>query len=242
MTLVPGTINQFAEQILFSDSLALKLACPGELSDDFEASRQDCFKAPDFPGRPYELNLSRGKSSKETSDKLSFPSRASLSSDRARGLVLHFFANHELLALELMALALLKWPDAPGGFRRGLVRTMTEEQSHMRLYLQRMKELGVEFGEARLNSFFWDCLKALKSPAEFSAAMAMTFEQANIDFALHYENIFRQEGDLVSAAIMKQVRDEEIGHVKHGVVWFERWRPKCESLFRGSIQSYKQTI
>lgn len=232
MTLAPGTINQFAEQILFSDSLALKLASPGGLPDDVKALRPDCFETPDFPGRPAGLNLSRGKTSNEASEKVSFPSRASLASERARGLVLHFFANHELLALELMALALLKWPNAPEGFRRGLVRTMTEEQSHMRLYLQRMKDLGVEFGEARLNSFFWDCLKDLKSPAEFSAAMAMTFEQANIDFALHYENIFRQEGDLVSAAIMKQVRDEEIGHVKHGVVWFERWRPKCESLFR----------
>jgi uncharacterized ferritin-like protein (DUF455 family) len=232
MTAAPRTINQFAEQILFSDALARKLDAPGELQDDMDSLGLHRFKTPDYPARPAGLSLSRTKSPNGASEKVSFPSRASLSSERSRGLVLHFFANHELLALELMALALLKWPDASTGFRRGLVRTMLEEQSHMRLYLHRMQELHVEFGEARLNSFFWDCLKDLKSPVEFSAAMAMTFEQANIDFALHYETVFRQEGDLISAAIMKQVRDEEIGHVKHGVVWFERWRPKCETLFR----------
>lgn len=74
-------------------------------------------------------------------------------------------------------------------------------------------------------------MKDLSSPMEFAAAMSMTFEQANLDFALHYEALFRAEGDVVTADIMRRVRLEEIGHIKHGVVWFERWRPKCERLF-----------
>ena len=226
------SIGQFAEQILFSDSLDLKLTTPASVTSEDSHMGAETFQTPVVPTRPKGLELSRPQLGLRSNDKQHFPSRSSLSNERARGLVLHFFANHELLALELMAVALLKWPNAPEGFRQGLVRTMQEEQSHMRLYLQRMHELGVEFGETRLNSFFWDCLKDLKSPAEFAAAMAMTFEQANIDFALHYENIFEQEGDAISAAIMRQVREEEIGHVKHGVVWFERWRPKAESLFK----------
>lgn len=226
------TIGQFAEQILFSDSLDLKLTSPSGFTHASTAASTRVFQTPLFPMRPKGLELGRPKTGLPSHQKQNFPSRSSLATERARGLVLHFFANHELLALELMAVALLKWPDAAEGFRMGLIRTMQEEQSHMRLYLQRMRELGVEFGETRLNSFFWDCLKDLQSPAEFAAAMAMTFEQANIDFALHYEKIFAEEGDATSATVMRQVREEEIGHVKHGVVWFERWRPKAESLFR----------
>lgn len=226
------TTTQFAEQILFSESLESKLATPESLTDECETIKLANFQTPAYPHRPRGLELGLKGNQKSTTAKVEFPSRSRLSEDRARGLVLHFFANHELLALELMALALLKWPDAPQGFRRGLVGTMREEQSHMRLYLQRMTELNVEFGEARLNSFFWDYLKDLKSPAEFVASMAMTFEQANIDFAYYYETLFRQEGDENSADIMRQVRLDEIGHVKHGVIWFERWREKSETLFK----------
>ena len=50
---------------------------------------------------------------------------------RARGLLLHGFANHELLALELMGLTLLRFPDAPTAFRLDVARTLSEEQVHL---------------------------------------------------------------------------------------------------------------
>lgn len=220
------TISEFAGSILFSPSLETKLASPGcELVD--EPSTRP-ISPPRFPARVRELSLDPAL----TPTRQPFPGRAKLSNERARGLVLHFFANHELLALELMALALLKWPNSPAGYRRGILQTMIEEQNHMRLYIDRMKELGVQFGEAPLNGFFWNCMREIETPAEFAATMSMTFEQANIDFALHYERIFASEGDLVSAEIMRRVRVEEIGHVKHGVIWFERWREKSSRLFK----------
>ena len=74
------------------------------------------------------------------------PSRAKLIDEKERGRLLHFFANHELLATELMALALLKFPDAPASFRRGLLATLREEQIHTKLYIHRMKQCGVDFG------------------------------------------------------------------------------------------------
>ena len=146
----PETIQSFAELVLFSPVLDTKLATPSrELIDSAPSSAQKIC-TPEFPGRPDGLSLDPAAKKSRSS----FPARSALSDGRARGLVLHFFANHELLALELMALALLKWPDAPPGFRRGIVQTMIEEQNHMRLYLDRMKDLQVEFGELPLMLFF----------------------------------------------------------------------------------------
>ena len=45
--------------------------------------------------------------------------------------------------LELMALALLKFPDAPESFRTGLLNTLKEEQIHTRIYMHRMKQCGL---------------------------------------------------------------------------------------------------
>jgi uncharacterized ferritin-like protein (DUF455 family) len=221
------TVTAFAESILFSADINIKLTPPASAWTDDGPQCYPLSSPPKSPTRSMDLALDRTGESKKTE----FPTRSRLSDDRARGLVLHFFANHELLALELMALALLRWPDAPESFRRGIVQTMIEEQTHMRLYLERMTELGVSFGDAALNSFFWKCMRDLSSPIEYVAAMSMTFEQANIDFSAHYEHLFTQEGDFATAAIMRRVRLEEIGHVKHGVTWFERWRPKCDRLF-----------
>ncbi len=222
------TIKAFAELVLFSSSLEEKLMPPatGVFADKSSFSALD--QIPELPGRPPGLSLNPSQQRSKTT----FPNKTHLSNARARGLVLHFFANHELLALEIMALALLRWPDAPESFRKGIVQTMAEEQAHMRIYLARMRDLGVEFGEAPLNSFFWKCMRNMASPMEYAAAMSMTFEQANLDFSLHFESIFKDLGDEKTAEIMQRVRLEEVGHVKHGVIWFERWRPKANRLFK----------
>ena len=139
-------IREFAHQVLFSSELQTKLARPLRLTDD-EPGRP--LGAVDTPARPSGLALTapRGR-------RVRFPTRSQLDTPHMRGRALHFFANHELLALELMALALLRFPEAPQKFRRTLVATMRDEQKHMRLYLSRMADLGVELGEIPMNSFF----------------------------------------------------------------------------------------
>ena len=225
--------------MLFGTSLDAKLtAVSGTVDVEAEetsakTAMRPMIEAPVFPGRPPELAMRPPGQRTVTK----FPGRARLSEDLQRGYVLHFFANHELLAIEVMALALLRFPDAPVGFRQGLMRTITEEQEHMRLYLARMKTLGVEFGSLPLNAFFWNCMRTMKSPQEYVAAMSLTFEQANLDFALHYADLFQEIGDHETAAILQRVCADEIGHVKHGVVWLDRWREKSESLWDAYVRS-----
>ena len=149
---------------------------------------------------------------------------AAIDTPRGRGEVLHFFANHELLALELMALALLKFPDAPPSFRRGLVGVMRDEQRHLAGYLARLAAVGVTPGELPLSDFFWTCLAPVDDPIVFVAGVALGFEQANLDFAGHYARAFRAVGDVDTADVLDQVLADEVRHVAHGLQWFDRWR------------------
>lgn len=211
-------LNRFAETILFGISLEekllhLELELPDSAGEMTLVPALE--RAPTFPGRPTEL---------ATPGKARFPSLHRLHEPVVRGEVLHFFANHELLAMELMALVLLRFPEAPSAFRLGLAQTIQEEQNHLRLYIERMKELGVSLGDLPVSDYFWKSMSGITSPMEFVVQMSLTFEQANLDFSLFFKNAIEKVGDLKTAAILERVYREEIGHVKHGLSWFNRWR------------------
>ena len=110
-------INALAEQLLFGQQLEDKLQRPETLKDE---SPKGISAAPTLPGRPAGAAWNRKRSP--------FPKESQLDNDFQRGRALLFFANHELLAIELMALCLLRFPDAPSHFRRGLLNTIFEEQ------------------------------------------------------------------------------------------------------------------
>ena len=205
-------LEAFARTLLFGTTLEEKLlGCQPE----FEPSNAAPIEIPAFPGRP--LRLSRP-------GKAGFPSIDRLQEPLVRGEVLHFFANHELLALELMALVLLRFPEAPAAFQKGLVRTIQEEQTHLGLYLGRMRDFGVEFGDLPVSDYFWNSLSHSRSPLEFVTQMSLTLEQANLDFAFSFQTAFARIGDLETSRILEQVLLDEIGHVRHGLTWFNRWR------------------
>lgn len=219
-------LREFAESILFAGSFEEKLAAPTHFTDEKPGKRID---APLKPTRSNNLCFHEENSGHA---RLTFPKDSLLKSENERAKVFHAFANHELLALELMALAILKFPESPTAFRMGLAYCLKEEQEHLKLYLKRMRDFGVEFGDFRVNGFFWNVLREMKSPLDFVTGMSLTFEQANLDFSAHYSNLFKMMGDLESHEIMQRVYQEEIGHVKFGVQWFDKWRPSEETQWK----------
>ncbi|RMG06617.1 MAG: DUF455 family protein [Planctomycetota bacterium] len=217
-------LRNFAERVLFGDTLEDKLWEPETLTDERPGNART---PPEAPGRPRELLFARAGSDAPPT----LPPAGPLQDPRARGFLLHRFANHELLALELMALVLLRFPDAPTAFRRGLARTLREEQAHLRLYLERMGELGVSFGELPLSAFFWRSLSRVEDPLRFVVAMSLTFEQANLDHAAATARRFEKLGDERTARLLWRIHDDEVGHVRAGQRWFERWRPGRQSAW-----------
>lgn len=213
-------LRDFAERILFGNQLEDKLVAPDRFTDTIKSAAP--IIVPQFPGRPPELSLGRGSGD-------AFPTPSEMEHEEHRARVFHFFANHELLALELMALALLRFPDAPTAWRLGIAQIMREEQKHLLLYRERLEALGLKLGDVAVNDFFWKNLCHIASPQEFIAGLSLTFEQANLDFSLHYRDVFAAMGDAPSSDVMDIVYREEIGHVRHGVMWLEKIKSPGES-------------
>ena len=210
-------LKEYAEQVLFGTTVADKLVDPGRLTD---ATPGPGLGTVTEPGRPpglrFEDRGDRQRVKRVGAAVLDDPARA--------GRLLHAFANHELLAAELMSLVLLRFPHAPGPFRRALGQTLREEQRHLQLYLDRMADFGVGFGEVPVNRFFWSAVADVVDPLDFVVRMGLVFEQANLDFTRLYAARFREVGDEETAAILDIVHADELGHVRHGLHWFRTWK------------------
>ena len=223
-------LREFAGQILFATSLEEKLRAPDVITDECPGT---ALITPDAPGRPQNLIFKP-----HATGKSEFPGLHRLEKQTERGKLLHFFGNHELLATELMALVLLKFPDAPAAFRKGVLQTLKDEQRHTRLYLERMKACGVQLGDFPVSGYFWRCVSPMEHPIDYVASLCLTFEQANLDFAGHFARSFNQVGDVETSQLLEKIYRDEIGHVAYGLKWFRRWKNPDES----DLQAFCHTL
>ncbi len=207
-------LADWAHRILGADTLEEKLLSPDELTDHTPPPALLW----ETPSRPQGMEFKRH--SKE--EKL--PAFHEFGSSDKRAICLHRFAGHELLAVEIMAYALLAFPQAPKHFRKGLANTLKEEQEHVRLYIQRLLELGVRFGDLPLYKHFWSHVPFLTSPLRYVSVMSLTFEQANLDFAPLYGKSFARHGDEASSLLMQRILADEISHVSFGLGWLKKFK------------------
>jgi uncharacterized ferritin-like protein (DUF455 family) len=209
-------ISDYARQVLMGGSLADKLLDPS-LVDNFEIKK--CIELPILPGREKKLI---------TSDlRLKFPKAQAFHDPIKRAQALHSFANHELLAIEMMAAFILCVPhstDEEIRAKKSVLATIRDEQKHLGMYLDRIRALGADLGDWPLSEFFWGQMRFIKTPGQYFAVMALTFESANLDFSEHYAEIFRQAGDLITTSILEEVHLDEISHVALGVHWLGAWK------------------
>ncbi len=209
---------EFAKTILNGEGLEDKYLCATVEWSDWQE-----FSLPALPGRAGRIKFS--------DKQIKFPKAPHLHETEKKAIALHSFANHELLAIEMMAAALLVYPhvtDEDVRFKRGILSALRDEQKHLGLYIKRLNELGFEFGDFPLNDFFWRQMPKLKTPAQYTAVMSLTFEAANLDFAQYYAGVFRSYGDFETAKILDIVLEDEISHVAFGSHWMKRWREDKE--------------
>jgi uncharacterized ferritin-like protein (DUF455 family) len=212
-------LTDWCTRILSADTLEEKLLSPKILTDNI-TSPAVFWKTPTRPP---------GMEFKKHNRKEKLPGFHEHNDPDKRAVCLHRFAGHELLAVEIMAYAILAFPEAPKHFRKGLANTLKEEQGHVRIYMQRLKEMGVQFGDLPLYKHFWAHTPFLTSPLKYVSVMSLTLEMANLDFAPTYKASFLKHGDEGSAALMNQILEDEIKHVSFGMHWLNKMKPSAES-------------
>lgn len=218
-------VREFAERILHGDTLDAKFYLPGGGLDALRDDDPGDAVAWSEPGRPSDLRIApRGERKR-------LPAPGALDDPEMRIRCLHTFANHELMAIELMAWALLAYPDAPARFRMGLLHILHDEQRHLQLYIDRIAELGATFGDLPLNDHFWRCAESLTTPLKWVSAMSLVFEQANLDYAPTFARHFDRVGDTDSAELMRRIEADEIHHVGFGAHFLRENTPEGRSSF-----------
>lgn len=208
----PATVERWAWDLVSTVDLAAKLsppAVPATWEESPPARRIDA------PGRPAALRVSAraGKT----------PRAGALAAPAARARLYAGFLHHELQAAELMAWALLAFPDTPRAFRRGLLAIARDELRHLALYRALLADLGVAVGDEPVRDWFWERVPRATTPVEFVALLGMGLEGGNLEHARTFAARLALAGDARGAEVLTRVGVEEEAHVRFAVRWFERW-------------------
>ncbi|HYH45863.1 MAG TPA: DUF455 family protein [Thermoanaerobaculia bacterium] len=207
-------LRDFAQTVLLGSDLQAKLAAPAEpLTDEHPGPPL----RPLAPGRPADLQI-------VPAPKAPVPSLQGMADPNQRRRILHALANHELQAAELYAWALLAFPDAGAEFRRDLLAVLLDEQRHTRMYAARLEANGARLGDFPVSGYFWHKAPYLSTPLRFVCAMALTFENANLDHTVDYAEAARRAGDTKTAAVIDRVHQDEVEHVRLGWKWLQAWK------------------
>jgi uncharacterized ferritin-like protein (DUF455 family) len=208
----PMTVQAWARAYIESTSLEAKLAPPTRPSvwDEHALPLKLC-----TPGRPpMWLQTARVKKLRKGG--------AFTQPERRAELVARMF-GHELQAAELMAWALLAFPETPRAYKQGLLGVMDDEIRHMNTYAKYLQTLGFSPMDFPARDWFWERIPSVQTPEGFCATMGIGFEGGNLDHASRFVAQFKRARDDEGAAMLETVHEEEIPHVRFAMHWFERF-------------------
>jgi uncharacterized ferritin-like protein (DUF455 family) len=217
----PTSVREFALRVVTSADLDDKLRRPPAGLPDTDPGPPLRLEA---PGRPPGLGIVHVHRAK-------VPKIEGMADPAQRVRIVHAFCHHELQAVELCAWALLAFPDAPAGFRKGLLGVLFDEQTHTRLYMERLTAMGASLGDFPVSAYFWNKTPGITSPAHFVSAMSLTFENANLDHAPTFGEAARAAGDEQLAALLDRIYEDEVHHVRFGWTWLQRLKGGDESMW-----------
>lgn len=214
----------------------------GALAYGSAARGADGRPVPDRPGRPDKPQLCPPRQVKR---------RRITSGTSGRIALLHALAHIELNAIDLAwdMVARFDGEALPANFYRDWVRVADEEATHFLLLNDRLKGLGASYGDLPAHDGLWEAAEATAHDLLARLAVVpMVLEARGLDVTPDMIAKLEGVGDQDSAAILKVILRDEIGHVAIGHRWFcffcERagqdpaasWHKLVRTYFKGVLK------
>ncbi|CAL6437420.1 unnamed protein product [Bathycoccus prasinos] len=161
------------------------------------------------------------------------PKNTPLSSFSAH--VLHTVAHIELNAIDLAWDTVSRFRGLPREFYLDFARVADDESRHLSWCLQRLEELGHEYGEMDAHDMLWlGCFESREDTLDRMAVVPMAQEARGLDAGPRLREKLVGRGDNRSAAIVERITKEELNHVAVGVHWFREICAREENIERGN--------
>ncbi|MGO8914409.1 MAG: ferritin-like domain-containing protein [Stellaceae bacterium] len=170
---------------------------------------------PDRPARPARPALLAPRA---------MPKRRSGGAPASRIALLHALAHIELNAIDLAWDLIARFAGAalPRGFYDDWVGVAAEEAKHHALLTARLAELGAAYGDLPAHDGLWQAAAATAEDLLARLAVVpLVLEARGLDVTPAMIDRLERAGDGASAAVLRIVYADEIGHVAIGLRWFE---------------------
>ena len=165
--------------------------------------------------------------------------------------MLHALAHIELNAIDLAVDILARFPQEamPSAFFDDWVKVADEEAKHFLMLSGRLHTLGATYGDLPAHDGLWEA--AMQTASDLLARLALVplvLEARGLDVTPGMIERLETVGDDESAAILRVIYDDEIGHVACGKHWFEHlarrrgqdpkdiWQKLVREEFKGKLK------
>ena len=135
---------------------------------------------------------------------------------------LHREYNQEVQTIEIAALCLSDFPDAPWDLRMELARQCWDEARHAALIYRRLEASGGRKGQYPIANLDWSVVAMLDSLVARLAIQNRTFEAGSLDIESVAIPMFREAGDPDTAQVLEAIEADEIHHVRFANDWLKR--------------------
>lgn len=170
------------------------------------------------------------------------PKRRAGGTPAARIALLHALAHIELNAIDLAWDIIARFTGAalPRGFYDDWVGVAAEEAKHHALLAARLAELGATYGDLPAHDGLWTSAQATAHDVLARLAVVpLVLEARGLDVTPAMIERLERFGDTASAAVLRAVYADEIGHVAVGRRWFD-WL--CAERALPAEETYQQLV
>jgi len=169
--------------------------------------------------------------------------KRSVATESGRIKLLHAFAHIEFNAINIALDAAYRFRQMPAQYVDDWLRVATEEASHFQLLEQSLRERGSYYGAYPAHRGLWDMVcKTRHNLLHRMALVPRVMEARGLDVTPLMIKKFSQADDASAVAILEQIYQDEIDHVRIGNYWYqllcEQQGLAAEATFRTLIDRY----